>query len=107
MGVKIPKILNFFLKKKKPFFLIPSLTKTSPPSCALFGLFPCCSFSLWLAVVTVRNRLRPSPAVKVKVATQKLQIFTLTTPTVKNTPTILFILLFISLKYCFLIIFFY
>jgi hypothetical protein len=51
--------------------------------------------------------VRLSPAVKVKVAIQKLQIFILATPTVKNTPTILFILLFISLKYCFLIIFFY
>jgi hypothetical protein len=50
--------------------------------------------------------LRPSPADKVKVATKKLQIFILATPTVKNTPIILFILLFISLKYYFLIFFY-
>jgi len=50
--------------------------------------------------------LRPSSAGKVKVATQKLQIFILATSIGKNTPTILFILLFISLKYYFLILFY-
>jgi len=65
--------------------------KTSNPSC--IGHSVNCNLKF--------SSIRPSPAVKVKVATQKLQIFTLATPTVKNTPTILFILLFISLKYYF------
>jgi hypothetical protein len=54
---------------------------------------------------TILSTQRPSPASKVKVAIQKLQIFILATPTVKNTLTIHFILLFISLKYYFVIFF--
>jgi hypothetical protein len=50
--------------------------------------------------------IRPSPAGNVKVATQKIQIFTLATSTVKNTSTIIFIILFISLKYYFPIFFY-
>jgi hypothetical protein len=50
--------------------------------------------------------LRPSPAVRVKIAIQKVSIFTLTTVYLKNTPTIIFISLFIFLKYYFLIFFF-
>jgi hypothetical protein len=50
--------------------------------------------------------LRPSPAVRVKIATQKVSISTLITGYLKNTPTIISILLFIFLKYCFLIFFF-
>jgi hypothetical protein len=48
----------------------------------------------------------PSPAVRVKIVTQKVPISTLTTSYLKNTPTIISIPLFISLKYCFLIFFF-
>jgi hypothetical protein len=39
--------------------------------------------------------LRASPAVRVNVATQKVSISTLTTGYLKNTPTIIFIPLFI------------
>jgi hypothetical protein len=53
----------------------------------------------WLA-------FRPSPAVRVKIATQKVSISTLSTGYLKNTPTIIFIPLFIFLKYYFLIFFF-
>jgi hypothetical protein len=49
---------------------------------------------------------RPSPAVEVKIATQKVSISTLTTDYLKNTPTIISIPLFIFLKYYFLIFFF-
>jgi hypothetical protein len=50
--------------------------------------------------------LRPSPAVGVKIATQKVPISTLTTGYLKNTPTIISIPFFIFLKYYFLIFFF-
>jgi hypothetical protein len=43
--------------------------------------------------------IRPYPAVGVKIATQKVQISTLTTGYLKNTPTIISIPLFIFLKY--------
>jgi len=50
--------------------------------------------------------IRPSPAVGVKIATQKVPISTLTTGYLKNTPTIISIPFFIFLKYYFLIFFF-
>jgi len=49
------------------------------------------------------GHLRASPAVVVKITTEKVSISTLATHFLKNTPTILFILLFILFKYYFLI----
>jgi predicted membrane protein len=50
--------------------------------------------------------LRSSPTVRVKISTKKISISTLTTGYLKNTQTIIFIPLFIFLKYYFLIFFF-